>query len=127
MNLKTLKAIFWLATGFVVFISLFSGVQNILITDTMREINKIHGFNLMLLPFFGILKILGAITILTPALKRLKEGAYAGFIFYFIGATYVNIIDGSSSYKITIVILIAVIISYFTSLKLQNQKPLTIN
>lgn len=125
MTSKKLKLIYWLATGFVVFICLVSAVQNILITDKMKEINLIHGFNLMMLPFFGVLKLSGLIAILVPMFKRLKEAAYHGFIFYFIGATYINIIDGSKSYVLTTVILIAVIISYTLSKKLDSTQSIS--
>jgi uncharacterized membrane protein YphA (DoxX/SURF4 family) len=40
-----------------------------------------------LLPF-GLLKILGAVTILSPGLARLKEWAYAGMVFDAIFAAY---------------------------------------
>jgi uncharacterized membrane protein YphA (DoxX/SURF4 family) len=46
------------------------------------------------LPFIGIAKILGAITVLVPGFPRLKEWAYAGFTFDLIGAIYSSIAVG---------------------------------
>lgn len=117
-----IKWIYWISTGLVVLISIVSGIINISMNDTVKELAAVHGFNILIGPFFGTVKILGAITIITPALRRFHEAAYAGFVFYFIGATYFNIMDGSSSYTTTIGIEILVIISYLSYRKIHPIK-----
>lgn len=46
------------------------------------------GFGPHIMPFLGVLKILGVITLLVQRFPRLKEWAYAGFTFDLLGAMY---------------------------------------
>ena len=52
------------------------------------------GFPIGLLPFLGGLKILGALTVLFVAREHLKVGAYAGFLFYGLGAMAAHLTCG---------------------------------
>ncbi|HTF82073.1 MAG TPA: DoxX family protein [Cytophagales bacterium] len=49
------------------------------------------GLPLYLMPLLGTAKLLGAIALVLPFLKVVKEWAYAGFAFIFIGATWVHL------------------------------------
>jgi lipoprotein signal peptidase len=49
------------------------------------------GYPAYFLTVFGIWKVLGAITIVIPNFKRLKEWAYAGMIFDLTGAAFSRI------------------------------------
>lgn len=51
---------------------------------------------LYLLPFLGIAKLLAVIAILIPDYPKIKEWAYAGLLFDFIGATYSMIAVGGT-------------------------------
>jgi hypothetical protein len=59
------------------------------------------------LPFLGICKILGAITIRVPGLPRLKEWAYAGMMFDVSGALVSRGVTGGEPFKIVIPLVIA--------------------
>lgn len=122
MNNKTLEIIYWASTALVIFVCLYSGIQNIRLTEEVKMLNAQHGFNILLIPFLGILKILGAAAISIPYFKQFKDPAYHGLIFYFIGATYINIIDDSKSYITTILILVFIIISFWASKKAVYKK-----
>ncbi|WWC84198.1 hypothetical protein PIECOFPK_01931 [Mycovorax composti] len=63
-------------------------VPDILMIDAAKEVAMHLGYPLYLLPFLGIAKTLGAITILIPKFDRLKEWAYAGLCINLTGATY---------------------------------------
>nr|WP_265333553.1 DoxX family protein [Paenibacillus guangzhouensis] len=52
------------------------------------------GYPSYLLPFLGIAKLLGVIAIVVPGFPRLKEWAYAGFVFDLSGAMYSSISVG---------------------------------
>lgn len=121
MNYKLINIVYWVSTGFVLLICLASGVFNVMQTKEIKEVYLSNKLPLYLAPFLGILKIFGGATIVTPFFKRFHEAAYAGLIFYFIGATYVVIASGGSvaTYGFCMVILLLVIISYLTSLKKQ--------
>ena len=44
------------------------------------------GYPLYVLKILGTCKILGAIALAVPGLRRIKEWAYAGFVYDFLGA-----------------------------------------
>ncbi|AOM79330.1 hypothetical protein BFS30_20460 [Pedobacter steynii] len=98
------------------------GILNILQIDALVKTNRELGLPQYLLPFLGTVKVLGAIAILVPSLKKFHEAAYAGFIFYFIGATYVLIANGAGidKYGVTLLITAATAVSYISYLKLKK-------
>jgi len=118
MNNKGITITYWITTIFVAFVG-FSGILNILQLESLVKVNRELGLPQYLMPFLGTVKVLGAIAILIPALKKLHEMAYFGFIFYFIGATYILIANGGGidKYGVTLLIIAATIISYLTFLK----------
>ncbi len=63
-------------------------IPDILMIDEAKEVAKHLGYPLYLLPFLGVAKTLGAITIVIPKFDRLKEWAYAGLSINLIGAIY---------------------------------------
>ena len=116
------KITYWISTVFVAIVGL-AGILNILQLESLVQVNRELGLPQYLMPFLGTVKVLGAITILLPPLKRFHEAAYAGFIFYFAGATYVLISNGGGidKYGTTLFIIAATVVSYLASLKLKTQ------
>jgi len=86
--MKKTNILYWVFTGLFSLAMLSSGLQNIFVTQAWIDIFAHLGYPEYLLPFLGIVKVLGAIAILIPGFYRLKEWAYAGFFFDLIGATY---------------------------------------
>lgn len=69
------------------------------IPDIMSVPNAVALFNHLgyptyLLPFLGIAKLLGVVAIIIPGFPRIKEWAYAGFVFDLTGAMYSSISVG---------------------------------
>ena len=89
--MKKINIIYWISTGLFSAFMLFSAIPDILFVPEAKEIFKQLGYPMYLIPFIGIAKLLGAITILVPGFTRLKEWAYAGLVFDLIGATYSTI------------------------------------
>ena len=121
--MKKNKTIYWTATiVFAVFMAL-GGIPDILMVDEAKNVAGHLGYPMYLLPFLGVAKILGSITILIPKFKTLKEWAYAGLSFDLIGATYSNFrVDGFGSNLIVPSIgILLCIASYFFWLKLQHR------
>ena len=58
------------------------------------------GFPLYLMKILGVAKIFGGIAILSGKLPRMKEWAYAGFTFDFLGATASHVITGDRMYAL---------------------------
>jgi uncharacterized membrane protein YphA (DoxX/SURF4 family) len=59
----------------------------------------------------GTAKILGAVALLVPGLARLKEWAYAGFTFTFIGAVFSHLESGQQKEALmpfTVLVILAV-------------------
>ena len=78
------------------------------------------GFPLYLMKILGIFKIFGGIAILTGKLPRMKEWAYAGFAFDFLGAMAAHVITGDRTYALFpfsffLVLLIAYVLWHKTA------------
>lgn len=96
--MKKNRTLFWIITGiFALFMGL-GAIPDILMMDEAISVAEHLGYPLYILPFLGVAKILGAVTILIPRFYTLKEWAYAGLSADLIGATYSNIqVDGFGS------------------------------
>jgi len=80
--------IFWIVTGLFSVMMLSSAIPNIMAAPEWAAIFEQLGYPKYMLPFLGVAKLLGVITILIPGFNRLKEWAYAGLFFDLVGATY---------------------------------------
>ena len=86
--MKKTKTAYWIITAIFAAFMLFSAIPDLLVVpDAVTMITGL-GYPKYLIPFLGVAKLLGAITILIPTFKRLKEWAYAGLFFDLAGATY---------------------------------------
>ena len=71
------------------------------------------GYPLFLMKILGAAKILGGIAILSGKLPKMKEWAYAGFSFDFLGATASHILTGDVTYALfPFVFFLLLIVSY---------------
>ncbi len=96
------KIIYWTLT-LVMFLPATAGAFVEAFTHGPASIVKIMialGYPLYLMKILGGAKILGGIAILTGKLPRMKEWAYAGFTFDFLGATASHIITGDVVYAL---------------------------
>jgi DoxX-like family len=94
--MKTTRILFWIFTGLFCAMMLFSSGSEIASgKDAIAVMGVLH-LPAYLLPFLGIAKVLGVIGLLIPNYPRLKEWAYAGFIFDLLGATYCMVAIGGT-------------------------------
>jgi uncharacterized membrane protein YphA (DoxX/SURF4 family) len=92
--LMKLKGIgYWAATIMVVFELLAGGVTDLIhgpallfAGDPIVPVLGHLGYPVYLLTILGVWKLLGAVALLVPRFPRLKEWAYAGTFFVYIGA-----------------------------------------
>ena len=94
------KIIYWTLT-LVMFVPATAGAFVELFTHGPANIVKIMlalGYPLYLMKILGFAKILGGIAILTGTLPRMKEWAYAGFTFDFLGATASHVLAGDAAH-----------------------------
>jgi uncharacterized membrane protein YphA (DoxX/SURF4 family) len=123
--MKALKITYWAST--ILFVSLFTttGTLYLLHSPTfVRRTVDLH-YPLYLLDIIGLAKVLGGIALVTPRFKRLKEWAYAGFSFDFIGAIWSHFyVQGFGEYTLILVPFSILMISYVSFHRLE-QRPAT--
>lgn len=93
--MKRDKIIYWISTGVVAAFMLFAGVMYITQNPALMETFKSIGIPTYIVTMLGVAKLLGAIVLVAPVWTRLKEWAYAGFAFVFIGAAWTHVATGT--------------------------------
>lgn len=96
------RIIYWILT-LILFIPATAGAVVEVFTNGPASIVKIMlalGYPLYLMKILGVAKILGGIAILSGKLPTMKEWAYAGFSFDFLGATASHILTGDATYAL---------------------------
>ncbi len=124
MKPKTLKVLFWIST---VFIFLFEGVMPALTSHTDLAIQGIThlGYPVYFVGVLAVFKVAGTLALIIPQVPaRIKEWAYAGFVFDFLWASISYImVDGFGIAAIFPLIVLAIlIVSYTTYHKLHDGK-----
>ena len=112
--MKYTKKLYWSVTGVMAAFMLMASIPDLLQASMAVAIFSHLGYPAYLLRFLGTAKLLGVITVLVPAVPRLKEWAYAGLIIDLIGALYshLSVGDPSSTWMLPVVGLILVGGSY---------------
>jgi hypothetical protein len=95
MTTKRTNILYWITTGIFAFFMLGSAIPDIISHPIAVEgMHTGLGYPIYFIPFIGVAKALGGITILIPGFARIKEWAYAGLMFDLIGALYSMIAIG---------------------------------
>jgi len=115
MKQKTIKITYWCL---IVLFSLamlgdaFGGI-----TKQQAGIDVLNhlGFPVYIMPFMGVAKLLGVIALLQTRFRNLKEWAFAGFAFNFIGATVSRAAmgDGAGMVAMPLVMLAVMFVTYW--------------
>ena len=89
MKPKTINILYWIFTILFAGLMIFSAIPNIMVNHQSVDVfHKGLGYPVYFIPFIGVAKLIGSLTILIPGLKTIKEWAYAGLFFDLTGATY---------------------------------------
>jgi hypothetical protein len=92
MTTKTTNLLYWLFTILFAGLMIFTAIPNIAQQeDSVKFMHEVLGYPVYFVPFIGVAKLLGSLTLLVPGFKRLKEWAYAGLFFDLAGAIYSGI------------------------------------
>ena len=92
MKPKTINILYWVFTILFAGLMALSAIPNILTNDdSVKFMHDMLGYLVYFIPFIGVAKLLGVITILIPGLNKIKEWAYAGLFFDLAGAIYSGI------------------------------------
>ncbi|MCW3120229.1 MAG: DoxX family protein [Chitinophagaceae bacterium] len=127
MKPKTLKALYWIATVFFALLMLLDGFGGVTRQQEGKDVMIHLGYPEYVLTIFGVAKLLGAIAIIQTKYKTLKEWAYAGFAFTFIGALASRYFagDGAGEIIFPLIALGIMFIPYFLWKKIEmTYRPL---
>ena len=89
---------YWITTGLFCLGQISGGIA-VLIGAPPPQVTEAFdhlGYPQYLLIFLGVAEILGAAALLAPRWPKLKEWAYAGFTFNFLGAAYSHWANGDA-------------------------------
>lgn len=86
--------------------------------DALKQI----GFPVYLLTFFGMLKVLGVIALLQNKFKAIKDWAFAGFFFNFLGAAWARASTNGGTFLVILplVFVVIVLVLYFLWRRLEK-------
>jgi hypothetical protein len=125
--MKKTNILYWIFTGLLAVLMLFGSIPDIMSTPEAVDLIVTHlGYPAYFLPFIGVVKVLGVIAILVPGFPRIREWAYAGFIFDLGGAIYSSIAVGDSPGRwmpllIGIALIVCSYIFYHKKLRLASK------
>jgi DoxX-like family len=124
MKPKTINTLYWVFTILFAALMIFSAVGGLQPSEEAKKI--LHdglGYPVYFIQFISIAKILGAVAILIPGLKRIKEWAYAGLFFDLAGAIYSGVASSGKFDPMMLTILAWIvpgILSYYFWTKKSN-------
>jgi hypothetical protein len=119
--MKGFKITYWVSTIFFATLFTSTGILYLLHFHFFVQRTLDLHYPLYLIDIIGTAKILGGIALVTPKFKRLKEWAYAGFAFDFIGALWSHFyVQGFGEYALILVPMSVLTLSYISFQRLQK-------
>ena len=112
--MKKNKIIYWVSTLIIVLVMLLGGVVDILQPDDFANNVSALGYPLYFYIILGVCKVIGALLLVIPKVHlKLKELAYAGFLFDLVFATLSHLAVGETT-KIAppVLFLVVLVVSY---------------
>ncbi|WP_159023512.1 DoxX family protein [Formosa sp. L2A11] len=115
--MKRDKIIFYVATGLLTLILLFSVSMYLFKHDMVSQMFIGLGYPAYIIYPYAIAKLLGVFALWNPKFKVLKEWAYSGFFFAFVLAFFAHIMSNDGGEMTAFVALVLLIISYIFNKK----------
>jgi hypothetical protein len=101
---------YWVCTGIIALCIGAGGLAQVLRSQQNIEGMMALGYPLHFIVELGVWKVLGAVTLLAPGLRLVKEWAYAGIFIDLTGATVAAAANGSEAFHmIAPLVLIAIL------------------
>ena len=107
------KIIYWVSTGLVTLLMLFSAFQYFFNHAAITEAFTNLGYPTYLIYPLATAKLLGLVAILSRVSEFLKNLAYAGFFYDFVLAFVAHIMAADGGYLFSLIAIIAISLSYF--------------
>ena len=114
--MKTNKIIYYIATGLLTLLMLFSVSMYFFKHDDVAVMFTSFGYPTYIIYPYAVAKLLGLFALWNPNFKTIKEWTYAGFFFAFILAFFAHVMIGELD-PFPVIFLILLLISYFTDKK----------
>lgn len=118
--MKTQKIIYWIATGLLTLLMLFSAGNYLFNYEEVAGIFEDLGYPTYIIYPLAVLKIGGLAVILSNKWKVLKEWAYAGFFFDFVLAFFAHRMVGDGDEMGAVIALVLLFVSYFLGKKVST-------
>ncbi len=120
--MKKIKITYWIVTTLFCLFLLMDGIAGVMRVEDGQEIMRHLGYPIYIMTILGVFKILGAIGIFQNIFKTLKEWAYAGCTFHFIGAAASRAYGGDGLFLIIFpfILLSIMLLSYFLWKKIEK-------
>lgn len=106
---RTRLAIHWLSTLIVALLLAATGVPLLLHTAHMQEGMGALGYPPYMMDMLGLAKVLAVVALLAPGFGRLKEWAYAGTVFVFLGAAWSHAALGDPALKVVVPLVLTLL------------------
>ncbi|WP_088324904.1 DoxX family protein [Polaribacter tangerinus] len=116
--MKTNKIIFYVSTGLLTVLMLFSVSMYIFDNQNMQASFTKFNFPTYLIYPLAFAKILGLIAIWFIKNRSIKEWAYAGFFFNFVLAFFAHFMISDGEHMGALIATVLVLISYYYSKKI---------
>ncbi|TYA71795.1 DoxX family protein [Seonamhaeicola marinus] len=116
--MKLDKIIFYVSTGVLTAIMLFSSGMYFFKHDMIEGAFKSFGYPTYIIYPYAIVKLVGLIPIWGAKFKILKEWAYAGYLYAFTLAFFAHVMIGDGQQGTVIVAFAALVISYIFNKRL---------
>ncbi|MEL6589063.1 MAG: DoxX family protein [Bacteroidota bacterium] len=116
--MNTNKIIYWISTGLLTIIMLFSASMYFFNHDTAAQIFDNLGYPTYLVYPLAVLKLLGLVAVWTRKSDLLKNWAYAGFILDTALALTAHLVIGDGGWLFSAIALPAAVVSALFERKL---------
>jgi uncharacterized membrane protein len=120
-----MKILYWTTTLLVALAMLASGFFHLTHAPAIAAAMKALGYPSYVSLILGTAKVLGAISLVVPTSRILKEWTYAGFVFLLLGAAASHLFTGVPTFIAPLVILALLLTSYGTWHRLEKSKVQT--
>lgn len=128
MTQKSVNLVYWISTIIFAVLMIFSAVGGL--QPSQQAIQMMHdglGYPIYFIQLISVLKLIGAIVILIPGLKRIKEWAYAGLFFDLGGAIFSGVAYSGKFDPMMLTLLIwivpGIVSYYYWHKKMANKYP----
>lgn len=119
--MKTNKIIYWITTIAVAGGMTMSGVMYLTGNEQIQKGFQVLGYPGYVVSMLGIAKLLAAAALIIPGFPKIKEWAYAGLTFCFIGAFWSHAAT-QTPFMAPLMFLALLLVSYFFHYRVRTQK-----